>query len=308
MGGQVGWKSEAAFGTGVVVDKFMPVLSANMTIDEGYLRSAGIRAGRRTRSLGRLGAKTVGASVDMELPNTTLATLLNHVLGAVATTGVGPYTHEFTPGEHSGKSLTVQVGIEDSGGTVRPFTLLGTKVDSATISCSVGELAQLSVDLTARDYSTATALAAASYAAGLVPFTFIEGSVSVNGSAVASARAATLTINKNLKSDRHVLGSRLIREQVEQDHFEITTEITADFDNLTLFDLIAAGTAVTSTLTFNNGTESLVVETNGQIVGDPPSLTNPGIEEQTIRLDHSSNTSDADTITATLVNSEASAA
>lgn len=308
MGGQVGWKSEAAFGTGVVVDKFMPVLSANMTIDEGYLRSSAIRAGRRTRSLGRLGAKTVGASITMELPNTTLATFLKHVLGAVTTTGVGPYTHEFTPGEHSGLSLTTQVGIEDSAGTVRPFTLTGSKVNSATISCSVGELAQLSADLTAQDYTTATALAAASYAAGLMPFTFIEGAVSVNGSPVASARAATLTINKGLKTDRHVLGSRLIREQVEQDHFEITTEITADFDSLTLFDLIAAGTAVTSTLTFDNGTESLVIETNGQIVGDPPSLTNPGIEEQTIRLDHSSNTSDADTITATLVNSEASAA
>lgn len=308
MGGSVGWKSESVWGTPVTVDTFMPVLSADMSIDEGYLRSNAIRAGRRTRSLGRLGAKTVGATVDMELPNLSLATLLKHVLGAVSTSGAGPYEHVFTPGEHSGKSLTVQVGIEDSGGTARPFTLSGTKVNSATVSCTVGELAQLSVDLTSRDYTTATALATPSYAADLIPFTFIEGAVEVNGSPVASARAATLTINKGLKTDRHVIGSPLIREQVEQDHFEITTEITADFDSLTLFNLIAAGTAVTSVLTFDNGSETLVVETNGQIVGDPPSLTNPGIEEQTIRLDHSSNTSDAHTITVTLTNDEASAA
>lgn len=307
MAGSVGWKSETVWGTGVIPDIFMPVLSADMTIDEGYLRSNAIRGGRRTRSLGRLGAKTVGATVDMELPNLSLATLLKHVLGAVSTSGAGPYEHVFTAGEHSGKSLTVQVGIEDSGGTVQPFTLTGTKVNSATLSCSVGELAQLSVDLTSRDYTTGTALASPSYAAGLIPFTFVEGSVEVNGSPVASARSATLTINKGLKVDRHVLGSRLIREQVEQDHFEITTEISADFDNLTLFNLIAAGTAVTSVLTFDNGAETLVVKTNGQIVGDPPSLTNPGIEEQTIRLDHSSNTSDADTITVTLTNSEATA-
>lgn len=308
MAGQVGWKSEVSWGTGVTVDTFMPVLSADMTIDEGYLRSNAIRAGRRTRSLGRLGAKTVGATVDMELPNTSLATLLKHILGDVDTTGAGPYVHEFTPGEHAGQSMTVQVGIEDTTGTVRPFTLTGSKVNSATLSCSVGELAQLSVDISARDYTTATALATASYAADLIPFTFIEGSVEVNGSPVASARSATLTINKGLKTDRHVIGSRLIREQVEQDHFEITTEITADFDSMTLFDLIAAGTAVTSVLTFDNGSETLVVETNGQIVGDPPSLTNPGIEEQTIRLDHSSNTSDAETITVTLTNDEATAA
>ena len=308
MAGQVGWKSEATWGTGVVVDTFMPVLSASMTIDEGHLRSAGIRAGRRTRSPGRLGAKTVGASVTMELPNTSIATFLHHVLGAVSTTGVGPYVHTLTPGEHSGLSLTTQVGIEDSGGTVHPFTLTGSKVNQATISCSVGELAQLSADISAQDYTTGTALAAASYDAGLVPFTFIEGSVSVNGSPVASARSATLTVNKGLKTDRHVLGSRLIREQVEQDHFEVTTEITADFDSLTLFDLIAAGTQVESVLTFDNGTETLVITTHGQVVGDPPSLTTTGLEEQTIRLDHSSATSDADTITAVLTNSEATAA
>lgn len=308
MAGQVGWKSETVWGTAVVVDTFMPVLSSNMTVDEGHMRSAGIRAGRRTRSPGSLGAKTVGANVTMELANTSIAAFLKHVFGAVSTTGVGPYVHTFTPGEHSGKSLTVQVGIEDAAGTVQPFTLSGSKVNQASIACSVGEFAQLSADISAKDYTTATALASASYAAGLDPFTFVEGSITANGSAVASARSATLSINKGLKVDRHVLGSRVIREQVEQDHFEVGTEVTADFDDLTLFNLIAAGTQIASVLTFNNGTESLVITTSGQIVGDPPSLTNPGIEEQTIRIEHSSATSDADAITAVLTNSEATAA
>lgn len=304
MSGQIGWKSELIWATPVVPDTYMPVLSAGLTIDEGYLRSAAIRAGRRTRSPGRLGAKTVGASVEMELPNTSIAAFLKHVFGAVTTVGVSPFTHTFTPGPHRGKSLTVQIGVEDAAGTVQPFTLSGSKIDSATIACTVGELAKLSTEISAQDYTTATALAAATYAAGLTPFTFVEGSVSANGAAVASASAATLGINKGLKSDRHVIGSRVIREQLEQDHFEITTEITADFENLTLFNLIAAGTQVESILKFDNGTQTLTITTHGQIVGDAPSLTNPGIEPQTIRLDHSSGTTDADTITAVLVNAE----
>ena len=308
MAGQVGWKSEATWGTGVVVDTFMPVLNADVTIDEGYMRSAGIRAGRRTRSPGRLGAKTVGGTVNMELPNLSVATLFKHLLGAVSTTGVGPYVHTFTPGEHVGKSLTLQVGIEDADGTVQPFTFTGTKINQATISCTVGELAQLSFDHSSKDYTTGTALAAASYASGLQPFSFVEGAITVDGSPVASATSATLSINKGLKTDRHRIGSRLINEQLEQDHFDITTEVTAEFEDLTLFNLIAAGTQVASVLTFDNGTEDLVITTHGQIVGDPPSLTNPGIEEQTIRLDHSSATSDADTISMVLTNSEASAA
>ena len=308
MAGQVGWKSESVWGTAVTVDTFMPVLSANLTIDEGYLRSEAIRGGRRTRSPGRLGAKVVGTSVEMELPNTSIATLLLHLFGAVAApAGDGPYVHTFTPGPHVGKSLTIQIGIQDSGGTVRPFTLSGAKVGSWEISAAVGELAKLSFEASAKDYTTGTAIASASYAADLVPFTFVEGSVTVNGSPVASAKSVSLSMDKGLQEDRHALGSRTIREQLEEDHFDVQTEITADFDSLVLFDLIAAGTQVASVLTFTNGVQSLVITKSGQIVGDPPSLTNPGIEEQTIKLDHSSATTDADAITAVLTNSEATA-
>lgn len=308
MAGQVGWKSESVWGTGVTVDTFMPVLNAGIEIDEGYLRSNGIRAGRYTRSPARLGARTVSGAVEMELPNLSIAALLKHCLGGVATTGTGPYTHTITPATNVSKSLTLQVGVEDAGGTVRPFTASGTKVSGFEISCTVGELARLSFDWTAKDIVTSTGLASASYAAGLQPFTFIEGSVTVNGSSVASARAATFAVNKNLKTDRHVIGSRYIREQLHEDKYDITTEITADFDDLTLFALGVAGTQVGSVLTFNNGTETLTITCSGQVVGEPPSLSTVGVEEQTIRLDHSHATSDASACTIVLVNGEASAA
>ena len=54
--------------------------------------------------------------------------------------------------------------------------------------------------------------------------------------------------------------------------------------------------------------DSLTITCNGQVTGDPPSLTKIGLESQTINIDHSSPTSDADTITAVLVNTEPSAA
>lgn len=307
MAGQVGWKTESTWGTAVTVDTFAPVLSANMTIDEGYMRSEGIRAGRLTRDPAKLGAKTIGTSVEMELYNTSLATLLKHYFGTVTTTGAGPYTHTYTPGTPLSKSLTVQVGIEDTAGTVQPFTLFGAKIGDWSISANVGELAKTSFEASAKDYTTATAIATASYAAALDPFTFVQATISANGSAVTSAKSVTLSGTKGLKTDRRALGSRTILEQLKQDHYDFTTEITADFENLTLFNLIAAGTQVASVLTFDNGTQTLTITCSGQIVGDPPSLTNPGIEEQTIRIDHSNGTNDANTITAVLVNSETSA-
>lgn len=237
-------------------------------------------------------------------PKTANASWLARRDGAVYFTG---NTHTFTPATPLSKSLTLQIGIEDAGGTVRAFTASGTKVASATLSATVGELAMLSVDWNSRDAVTSTALATASYAAGLVPFTFVEGSVSVNGTAVGSARSVSLNIVKNLRDDRHVLGSRYIREQLHEQHWEVTSEITADFDDLALFNLAAAATQVASVLTFSNGTDSLTITTSGQVVGDAPSLSGIGLEAQTIRLDHSHSSSDASAFTAVLVNSEASA-
>jgi len=307
MSGQLGLKSESTWGTAVTVDTFVPVLSAKQKVEEGYIRSEGIRAGRRTRNPATLGRRVLGGDVELELYNGSVATLLKHYFGAVSTTGAGPYTHTFTPGAHLSKSLTIQTGVEDTAGTVDPFTASGAKIESWKIGGKVGELAKTSFSFTAKDMTTATALASATYST-LTPFSFVQATVTVNGSAVASANDVTLSCTKGLRNDRHVLGSRLILEQREQQKFEFMTEIVADFDSLTLFNLAVAATQVTSVLTFSNGTESLTITCSGQVVGDPPSLENQGIEPQTIRLDHSHASSDASAITAVLIDSETSAA
>ena len=309
MAGQVGWKSEVTWGTPVVVDTFVPVTAWNVVRDPGWLRPAGIRGGRRTRPPGQTGAITVSGTMELELPNRSIASLLKHMFGTVNTTGAGPtYTHTYSPGPQVGKSLTVQGGVEAANGTVYPFTAAGTKLGSWELGAAVGEFAMLRADWTARNVENATALATASYSSTLEPFTFVEAAVTVNGAPVVSANNATLTFNKGLRDDRHVLGSNYIREQLEEEHWEITSSIDADFDDLTLYTLSTGETQVASTFVFNNGADSLTLTMSGQVTGEPPSLTKIGLESQTITLDHSSPTSDAATITAVLVNTEPSAA
>lgn len=308
MAGQVGFKSESTWGTGVTVDTFVPVLSHKLEIDEGLMRPAGIRGGRRTKQPGRVGARKVSGATEMELPNISIACLLKHLFGAVNTTGAGPYVHTFTPGPAVSKSLTLQGGIQDAAGTVNPFTATGVKPGGFELKCAVGEFAMLSFDWTAKDVVTATALATASYASGLVPFTFVEGTLSVNGSSIGSANAVTISASKGLRDDRHVLGSRYIREQQEEERFEFTSEISSDFDDLTVFALGPAATQIAMVLTFTNGVDSLVITTSGQVIGDPPSLEHNGLEPQTIRMEHSHATSDGSAITAVLTNTETTAA
>jgi len=277
-----------------------------LVIDEGYMRPEGIRGGRRVQNPGLLGKRVISGAVEMELPNLTIAPLFKHLFGAVSTAGPGPYT--FTPGAALGKSLTLQTGVTDTAGTIQPFTAEGVKPGSFSISCNVGEFAKLSFDWTGETAVTGTALASASYAATLAPFTFVQGTVSVNGSPVASARSLNFACDKGLKSDRFVLGSRLIREQLEEERWVWTSEIVADFESLTLFNLAAAATQVASVYTFTNGTESLVITCSGQVTGDAPSLQSQGIEEQSIKLTHSHATADASAISALLTNGDTSSA
>lgn len=309
MSGQLGLKTEAAWGTIITPTIFVPVLSARLNDEDNLFQSQGIRAGRRMPNPGRLGRRVTGGTVEMEVYNGSIATILNHAFGTVSTTGAGPYTHAYSPGGNIGKSLTIQTGVEDESGTVDPFTAAGAKFESFRIGVSVSDtLAKLGFDFVSKDIVTATALASASYSSGLTPFSFVEAAVTVNGSPVASANAVTITCTKGMRNDRHVLGSRLIREQREQGKWEVATEITSDFEGLTLHNLKLAGTQVGAVFTLSNGVDSLTITTSGQIVGNPPSLENQGIEPQTIRIAHSHATSDASAFSASLVDSEASAA
>lgn len=307
MSGQVGFISQPVWGTPGTPDKFVPVLASNLTVDEGLMRPKGIKAARRTLPVARLGSKNVSGQVRLELPPITLATLLKHMFGTVNTTGAGPYVHTASPGSQIGanKSFTLQVGINDITDTVRPFTADSCKINQWELSAQVGEFAQLSLDWVGRDVVTATALATASYTSGVSsPFTFVEASVSVAGSSVATARAMTLRGAKNLKADRHVLGSRLILEQLEQQPFEFSGSITCDFESLTQYAAAAAATEVAIVETFSNGTQSLVITMNGQLMNVAPSLTSNGLEEQTLNFEVGHATSDASAITAVLTNSD----
>lgn len=146
---QIGYALESSVGTVVTPTAFLPLVSESLVQDKQRLESAGIIAGRRvlTSSQWNGGDVVVSGSVQHELYNRGLGKLFTAMFGAVATTGAGPYTHTFTPGDLTGDALTVQVGRPGVGGTVFPFTYAGMKVQSWEIACAAGEIATLGLDL-----------------------------------------------------------------------------------------------------------------------------------------------------------------
>lgn len=305
VAGQLGFKTESVYGTAVTVDQFHTGwLSGNPVREQAPLVSNAIRAARRTPSCISTGAKSVAGTFETELYAAPLATLLKHMFGTLNTTGAGPYTHTASPGTVDDKSFTAQVGIPDSGGTVRPFTYKGCKIEGWKLAGTAGELAQLSLDVIAQDYVTATALASASYLAGC-PFTFVQGLVSVAGTPLTEVKGFTLQASRPLRK-KHPIGSALIMKPVEIGRSNYMIEIDTEFTDLTLHDLANTGVAVV--LSFSDGTYSFTVTTNAWVepttpeTGGGDSLTASSFKAQCY------GSSDATAITAVLVNAEASAA
>lgn len=304
--GQLGFKTETTYGTPVTVDQFHEgYLSGNPVRTQPGLVSNGIN-GRRTPKCIKPGAKTVQGTFRFELLPAPLATLLAHCFGTVATTGAGPYVHTFNLGSTDALvGLTTQVGIPDDTGTVRAFTYQGQRVTDFAIRCRSGAIAEFDLGTVAQDYVAGGSLAAASFGTDC-PFTFIDGSVSIDGSPIGTIEDVTLTgtIPRRIQ---HALGSALIMEPVESGVNTYTIEATPKFEDLTLHDL--ANTEVTSVLTFDNGTDSLAITMNTFVEPSTPEVSGADSEasERFTGIVMSS-TSDAAAITAVLTNSEASAA
>lgn len=307
--GQVGFKTESTYGSAVTVDLFHPgLLSESIQLEVERINSQGIRAGRRVNHAWVEGRQTVSGNVEVELWDEPAATLLNHMFGTINTTGSGPYTHTASPGDLSSKSFTLGFGRPDLAGTVQSFVYAGCKIGQWELSCAVGEIPTLSLDVTAQSEATGGSLASASYPTA-APFVFTQASVSTGGTENTTVNSVTLSGNNGLRADRHRLNSAQINEQIEQSVREYTGTIEADFEDLTEYNRFVNGDEFALVLDFDNQTDSLTITMNVRYDGQTPTLPGGGgTLMQTLPFFVTSGTSDSDGIEAVLVNAESTSA
>jgi len=276
---QCGLKTEAEFGTPVVVDTFQPIKSQTLTDNIDLLVSEAIVATRMTRDIGQVkqGMHHVTGSIEMDLHEQGAGKWLYHLLGGVAESGAGPYVHTLTPGTGRGLGFTIQMGVPDVGGTVRPYTFAGCKVVSGTLSAAVGSPLSLKVDVIGTVIPvTATGLASVSYVANAtVPMSWANASASVGGAAVA-AQAFELNINGQLP-ERAVLGRNISKEPLRSDRFEVSGKVTTEFEDLTETAKYQAGTALNVVLSCDDSVHSTVATIHTVLTGALPTVSGPGI-------------------------------
>lgn len=304
---QAGLKTETTWGTGVTVDKFLPMLSEGVKNQIDRMKVNAALGGRLVQAKWRPGKQKIDGPVTMYLPNVTLATILRHMFGTIATTGAGPYTHTASPGSLVNQSFTMQLGRTDDAGTVQPFTYAGGKIGGWELSATAGELAQLRLDTSFQSETTGTALATASYAAGWQPFSFIEGSVTIAGTASTKIRSFRLACAANQEGAFHI-GSAQISQQYQNGQRVFSGQLVADFSGLTEYARYTAASEFALVLAFSNGTDSLTVTMNVAYDGETPNVTGLDLVPLNLPYTATSGTSDAAAITAVLINSDSSSA
>ena len=244
LAAQLGLAQSSTFGTYQTPTRFLEFVEESLEYNIERVESPGLRSNNRVLRTDRYapGQKRVEGSVTLEPSTKGYGLILKHALGSASITTPSGATlarlHTHTLGDIFGTSLTVQVGRPDTSGTVQPFSFLGMRVDTLSLSNAVDELLVCEVGFVGQEQTTAQALATAVYpttggAAAYEQFYWTQGVISVAGSPVAIVSDFQIEVNNTLKSDRYFLGGATMSEPILAGMTEITGSITAEFDSLT---------------------------------------------------------------------------
>lgn len=284
LGAQLGLAEEITYGTPVTPATFFEFYTESLKANHNRLESGALRAGNRVLRSDRWARGSIGIAgdFDVDVTNKGMGKLFKHALGGVVTNqpdGAGNptvYNHTFTPGDYP-VGLTVQVGRPDTAGVAQPFTYHGCRVASWELACAVDEIARFRLSLVGEDEDTVTALASATYPTNVSLMTFVEGSLTLAGSA-ASVRSANVRGENPLASDRRKLGSRLILNPLENALRNYTGTLDAEFVGLTQYDRFVNGTEAALVLLFEGATISTTykyqvkVTANVRFDGETPNV------------------------------------
>jgi hypothetical protein len=160
------------------------------------------------------------------------------------------------------KSLTVQKGVTQLGGTVVPYTFNGCKVATLTLSCKADDLVTAKVAVDAQNATTATALATAAYTATSDVFSFISGYLAVDGVICAEVVDFSLVIDNKLKTAlNHLSSGGLKAEQIQGDFAPISGSMTVDFYDSVFVSKFFSDATASLVLCFSSGLSEAIAIT-----------------------------------------------
>jgi hypothetical protein len=304
VGAQFSFGAESSFGAGGTLDHFTDFDSESMKLNQNWSQANGLAAGRQMPILSRVAQTTRDASgsVPLDYSSRKMGLLARACIGSAVTTPTlvsgAAYRQVHQLGDFSAYSLVTQFGRPQPDGTVKPFTYIGTRVPSWSLSSSEGGNVKLNLSLDAKDELTATGLASYTPTTGVEDFfhhqlvvklggtaSTASGVVSISGGTPLASLLKTVTVSGTnpLATGRYGTGQTKqgqIQNGLTQVGIELDVEFTAQSE---IYDVWRTGTAFPVQLTWtgssiSGGANTLdLVVAAAKFTDAPPNVSGPDI-------------------------------
>ncbi len=312
---QVGYAIESPSGTFTAPTTAIEHVSSTLKSTPTYIESKGHKAGRRGKHRRLRGNEVVAGTITHEVSPINIGKLLTQAMGAVNTSGSGPYTHAFTAGPLvQTQTMSVQVGMPDETGTVNPFNFVGCQIAKGKFSIKQNEPVMMAFDWVgqhlqnAGDGDTPASLTSASYASGWSPFTSMHGVLTI-ASSEFEFDTCDIDFDNMLRTGHYTVRSttpRYAKVSKEQGRRMWGATVTSDLHSLTAMNRAFSAAEVAWSLALTNGASSLTFAGNTGTNGDTAVLSENATGKQTLNFDFLSSSTDAAAFTITQVTSESS--
>jgi hypothetical protein len=253
--GAIAFGDETSFGLEVARTRFLPMISDTVKPRRIAIENKGRRAGSRFPPASTFSVQGAEGSIEWVPETNGLAFMLKHMLGTLVTSaGVvgGTWNHVATPGDPTGKSLTLEANRPFANGAAATFVASGGKVKSWGLGMDLNGMLTAKADLTfanwrqdalTRDTTTVSASTSVTVAstAGITAGQRVVGTgIPANATVASITNATTLVLSAAATASG-------------------TVPVTYGLDaqHVTSGTLTAAGTTVT------------VASTTGYVAGQP---------------------------------------
>lgn len=265
---QLGAVDEVAYNTPVTPTRFFEYNDNPLAVTPVSSRTEGtpLRVATRVQRSDRFvpWRSHAEGTIDFDVMTKGMGFWLKHALGAVATTGTGPYTHTFTMGTADDlytKSFTAQLNYPFRGGANQSFTYSGGKVTSWSLGNSVEDMLTLSLGTWFASFTKDTALATASYPSAMENYAWSHGAVTIGGTAVKVTSITVEGDNGYGTDATRRLGN--LRVAPTAGAASVSWSIETDWESTAQWDRVHAesvsGTLAAITGTWTNGANSITV-------------------------------------------------
>ena len=269
----------------MTVDRFYEVLAdSTHSWDAQPYQGEGLRVSaaypRAARRVAGVGAGEV--TVKVELQSKGMGVLLEAICGAIASTNVSGSTYQIRGTSvlagTTRNSYTVQLGVPDFGGTVRPYTYAGCVATGFEIDAPDGGVPTLSVTFWSASLATATALAAASYASSATMFASGSGNAATTLGGTITAPTTT-ALESGGTSSTNIRGWTLTGDLTANERPRLggwqrptaggvstTLKIVQDYDATTVRDLVISQASTSFTGYYTGAALSAGTERFGVVI------------------------------------------